>query len=44
LTKKTKSSGFQTGIKPAGGGLGGLLGGIGGAAGGAASVISAIAA
>lgn len=38
LTKKTKSSGYQSGIKPAGEGIGGILGGAGGAAEGAAAV------
>ena len=42
LTKKTKSSGYQTGVKPAGGGIGGILGGIGAAAGGVGSVIGAL--
>ena len=42
LTKKTKSSGFQTGIKPAGGGAGGILGGIGGLLGGAGAAIGAL--
>lgn len=42
LTKKTKSSGFNTGIQAPGAGAGGLLGGLGGAAGGAAAVITAL--